>query len=625
MHKLRFLLRVLLVLILMFNLSCTCSEKIGILFIDVGTPEDHEIDWAVPFFGNLFDFFPPGFFAGGSLEGGTCYTIIHYANEAEAAICGVEEGTPIDAFCNEYTGTYPVHPILNHKDDGSYLTDCYPQISICHLISLGTSTIDPVTEEEIAGPVVDDPDAAGIGIADFLELMSFSRMDWHYRLPDYKNPHREMIVKWWYGNDAPGYSPDSTELLNIKDRLEELMPEYKFAFRHGWECYMENLDPYENPDLIAGSTETAIDELINEEGVDRIIVYHSNSSFNNLTQYGHEWYDENGEGISAIPGKTFKECVEDITDGAGPKTQEDLDAYLADKPWDTHWKHPFPLVKHMVEEINPAIVLDFAPPDNRFEEYALTGLDMLNYTVSKYNIPEGASLKVILPSHGYYGAYMNAQECDCYFTGSEEAGQRLVTRIENDFSWSGEFEVAHGPAEFSEGGDDVPSPDKPFGEVISLGEIIDDSINGRYVNSMGEIIDNGTDNFDYIIVGLYIPSESSDSIYGMRSETLGNNIYDGDPFYVRGDLDEDGSDYNLGDIDEEYFTVKVYDETGWPSYPGCLEDPDNCTSNPPVYKGSAAKPTTLIFTGSILGNLSGTGRANRTEAAVKTIMEAIQK
>jgi hypothetical protein len=44
-----------------------------------------------------------------------------------------------------------------------------------------------------------------------------------------------------------------------------------------------------------------------------------------------------------------------------------------------------------------------------------------------------------------------------------------------------------------------------------------------------------------------------------------------------------------------------------------------------VYKGSAAKPTTLIFTGSILGNLSGTGRENRTEAAVKTIMEAIQK
>ena len=397
MYSLKHWGRIVLVLALLFNLYCTCREKIGILFLDVGTPEDHEIDWVVPFFGNLFDFFPPGFFAGGLLEGGTCYTIIHYANEAEAAICGVEEGTPIDAFCNEYTGTYSVHPILDHEEDGSYLTDCYPLIGICYLISAGTSTIDPVTQEEIAGPIVDDPDAAGIGIADFLELMSFSRMDWHYRLPGHKNPHREMIVKWWYGNDAPGYPRDIPELINIKDRLKRLMPEYKFAFRHGWECYMENLDPYENPEVIADSTETAIDELINEEGVNRIIVYHSNSSFTNLTQYGHEWYDENGEGISAIPGKTFKECVEDITDEAGPKTQEDLDAYLADKPWETHWKHPFPLVKHLVEKIDSTMALDFAPHDNRFEEYELTGLDMLNYTVDKYNIPEDASLKVVLP------------------------------------------------------------------------------------------------------------------------------------------------------------------------------------------------------------------------------------
>ena len=625
MHKLRFLWGLLLTIVVVLSLSCVREEKIGILFLDVGTPEEHEIDWVVPFFGNLFDFFPPGFFAGGSLEGGTCYTLIHYANESEAAICGVDEGTPIDAFCNEYTGTYPVHPILDHKEDGSYLTDCYPQISICQLISLGTSTIDPVTKEEIAGPIVDDPEGAGIGVADFLELMSFSRMDWHYRLTDFINPHRKMILKWWYGNDAPGYPADSPELLNIKDRLEALMPAYEFAYRHGWECYMENEDPYGDPEQIPDSTETAIDELINKESVDRIIVYHSNSSFTNLTQYGHEWYDENGEGISALPGKTFKECVEDITDGAGPKTQEELDAYLDNKPWDSHWKHPFPLIKHLVEKINPAIELDFAPPDNRFEEYELSGVDMLNYTVRKYNIPEEASLKVILISHGYYGAYMDAQECDRYFTESEEGGQRLVTRIENEFSWPGKFEVTHGPSGFSEGGDDTPSPDKPFGDVMSIGEIIDDSINGRYVNSMGEIINNGTDNFDYIIVGLNIPSESSDSIYGMRSETLGNNIYDGDPFYVRDDLDEDGSDYTVDAIDEEYFTVKVYDETGWPSYPGCLGDPDNCTSTAPVYKGRAEKPTTVIVTGSILGNLSGTGRANRTEAAVKIIMEAVQK
>ena len=147
--------------------------------------------------------------------------------------------------------------------------------------------------------------------------------------------------------------------------------------------------------------------------------------------------------------------------------------------------------------------------------------------LTKYAIPEDASLKVILPSHGYYGGYVNAQECDCYFTESEEGSERLISFIENGFSWPGTFEVTHGPSEFSEGSDDVPTPDKPFGDVISIGEIVDSSINGRYVNSMGEVVDNGTDNFDYIIIGLYLTSESSDSIYGMRSEIFGNNIYEG--------------------------------------------------------------------------------------------------
>ena len=615
---------VLIVLVLV-GLSCVRKEKIGILFIDVGTPEVHEIDWAVPFFGNLFDFFPPGFFAGGPLEGSTCYTVIHYANEAEAAICGVAEGTPIDAFCNEYTGTFPIHSIFDHVEDGSFVTDCYPQTFISFVIGLGTSTIDPVTDEVIEGPIVDDPNGAGIGIADFLELMSFSRMDWHYRLHDHKNPHRKMILKWWYGNDAPGYQADEPELLNIKDRLETLMPFYEFAYRHGWECYMENEDPLGNPEEIPDSTETAINELINDEGVDRIIVYHSNASFTNLTQYGHEWYDENGEGISALPDKTFIECVEDITDGVGPKTQEALDTYLNDKPWNTHWKHPFPLVKHLIKERDEDMEVKFASPDKQFEDYELVGVEMLNYTIEKYAIPEDASLKVILPSHGYYGGYMDAQECDYYFTESVVGPENLIDRIEKVFSsWSGEIEVVHGPSEFSEGGDDPPTQEKPYGNVMSIGEIVDTSINGRYVNALGEIVDNGSDNLDYIIIGLYLTSESSDTIYGMRSEIFGNNIFEGGSSYVRDELDQDGTDFTTDDIDEEYFTVKVYDGTGWPSYPGCIEDADTCTDNTPVYKGSTEKPTTVILTGSILGNLNGVGRFQRTEAAVKTIIEAIR-
>jgi len=630
MHKLkcgghRFWWGLVLIILVLAGLSCVRKEKIGILFMDVGTPENHEIDWAVPFFGNLFDFFPPGFFAGGPLEGRTCYTLIHYANEAEAAICGVTEGTPIDAFCNEYTGIYPVHSILDHQEDGTFLTDCYPQTFVASLIGLGTSTTDPLTEEVIEGPIVDDPEGAGVGIADFLELMSFSRMDWHYRLHDHKNPHRKMILKWWYGNDVTGYQTDEPELLNIKDRLEAQMPYYEFTYRHGWECYMENEDPFGIPKEIPDSTETAIDELINDEAVDRIIVYHSNSSFTNLTQYGHEWYDDNGEGVSAIPGKTFIECVEDITDESGPKTQQALDDYLNDKPWDTHWKHPFPLVKHLVEERDQDVIVRFAPPDKQFEDYALVGVEMLKYTVEKYAIPEDASIKVILPSHGYNGGYANAQECDCYFTESKAGPVQLIDRIKDEFSWSGEIEIAHGPSEFSEGRDDPPTREKPQGNVISMGEIVDTSLNGRYVNALGEVVDNGTDNFDFIIIGLYLTSESSDSIYAMRGEILGNNIYESGSYYVRDDLDKDGTDFTTDDIDDEYFTVKVYDGTGWSSYPGCVEDPDNCTDNIPVYKGSSKQSTTVIFTGSVLGNLNGIGRAHRTAAAVKTIMEAIQK
>ena len=36
-----------------------------------------------------------GWFAGGPFEGNDCYTVIHYADEAEAAACNVAEGTPL--------------------------------------------------------------------------------------------------------------------------------------------------------------------------------------------------------------------------------------------------------------------------------------------------------------------------------------------------------------------------------------------------------------------------------------------------------------------------------------------------------------------------------------------------
>ena len=76
-------------------------------------------------------------------------------------------------------------------------------------------------------------------------------------------------------------------------------------------------------------------------------------------------------------------------------------------------------------------------------------------------------------------------------------------------------------------------------------------------------------------------------------------------------------------IDDEFFTVKVFDGSGWPAYPGCLEDSNGCTGSAPVYKGSAEKPTTVIICGAITANPEQIGRKNFVEAAAESISEAI--
>ena len=602
---------------LLVNLSCAPQEKIGILFIHVGEHEDYTFG-GLQFYNVLFDVFPPGFYVGGLLEGNTCYTHIHYANEVEATICGVEEGTPIDALCNEYTGTYPVHSLLLHGPDGdeTFEDNCYSPASLPFLLLSSHSSIDPVTGEEIIGPHIDDPSGIGIGIADQAEIGGFKNMASHYRLPNYKILNRMQSLQWWYGNDAPGYPPDIPELTNIKDRLEELLPEYNFVFRHGWEFYMENVDHYFNPSHNPDSTETAIDELIKEEGVHKIVVLHTYPGFSNFSQYGHEWYDENGQGISSVPGKTFKACVEDITDEVGPTTQQGLNAYLTNKPWDKHGEHTFPSIKYLVEKTDPTTEVLFASAYGEFEEFEWAVLDMLSYTIDKYSIPQTASLKVILASHGYYGGYMMAQECDSYYQMTDEFANRVLARIKDNFSWTDKFEVVHAPNEFSEGNAyDPPSQDKPFGDAWSAGEHIDMGINGQYVNELGELIDNGIDNFNYImVIPFYFETESSDTIYGMR-EPLGNNVFSMGS-YSRDETDKDGTEYDAGDLDEENFTRKVYDATGWPSIPEGHSEA--------IYKGSSTNPTTIIVCGAFLSIGNGPVRTNLTEAAVKAVIKEIQ-
>jgi len=615
----------LLILLVIFSFSflwtsspfCAPPEKIGVLFLSVGEPEDYAADWAVQFFNNMWDVYDKGWLAGGTLDGGTCYTGIHIANAAESFICGVAEGTNIDQFCQPYTGTYPLHDLQEHDPppggDGGFMLNCYPDPD---------DPFPPAVWYPLYFGMlhVDDPAGSGIGIADFVEMANFSRLKLFYRFPDYKNYNRKELLKWWYGNEAPGYSPDTPELINVKDILEASLPQYEFIYRQGWEGYMENKDPYGNPAYNPDSTETAIEELITA-GVNKIIVAGCYAGYSNTTQFGHEWY-ENGQPISALPGKTFKQCVEDLTDGKGPATQADLDAYHADKPWDKHEDHPFPLIKKFVQNLSPTMDLRFGNPYGSYPEFEQAVVDTINHTVAKYSIPSTASLKVILAVHGFVPGYKNALECDSYFRLTDDLASRVVMRVQNNFTWQGKFGVVAAPAEFSEEKYDVPSADKHFGNIISAGEIVDQSINGQYVDGWGTLVDNGTNNYNYIIViPLIWEAFTSDTVYGKRESVLGNNKpTSGFSYYTRDKMDKDGTEYNTGDIDSENFTVKLYDANRW------LARPKGTSVKYP--KGSATNPTTIIITGSYLdlSSASGYGQAVRqglTDALVRSISDAL--
>lgn len=594
------------------------AEKVGVLFLHVGEMEQYRFD-SLQFQRSMFDVLPPGFSAGGDLEGGDCYSIIHYADEAEASICGVKKGTPIDVFCNEYTGNASVHSIEDHGflGDTTFGQRC-SQGLFPYVLLLANSTVDPSSGRAIAGPHVDDLESPGIGIPDFWETYYFDLMHFMSRMPGQRNPQREELLRWWYGNDAPGYLPLPSEQVSIKELLARRLPDTQFVFRHGWEFYMLNKDLYGRPAVFPDSTETALTELINNEGADRIVVFHSYPGFANLTQYGHEWHDGSGSGLSAVAGKTFKECTSDLLDGFGPQAPKALDDYLQNKPWNKHADHTFPLIKQLAEELDPAVKLAFAPAYGGFAQFGEAVLAMLQHAVSKYGISRTAKLKVILIHHGSGGGYANAQDCDCYQKEAEQLFAGVQTTLKDLFSWSGRFELVHAAGEFAEGSDDPAWLLEPFGKVLSQGEHIDMAINGWYVSQTGMLKDNGLDNFDYIIaIPYFFDAESSDTLLTKR-QPLGNNISAGFGSYVRDTRDADGADYDSDDYDEEYFTVRSYDGTGWPSKPKF--------SRKAVYKGSAARPTTLILTGALLSAADGGAvKQALTEAAVSAIEEALKK
>jgi hypothetical protein len=138
------------------------------------------------------------------------------------------------------------------------------------------------------------------------------------------------------------------------------------------------------------------------------------------------------------------------------------------------------------------------------------------------------------------------------------------------------------------------------------------------------VVDNGTDKFDYIIVNPYNRTESQDTVFGIREETHGNFVYIPGRGYRRDKNDKDGTEWQDGDVDEEFYSLRTFDATGWASHPGCIENPDTCGNVNPVYKGNAEKPTTIIVCGAITANSKQTGRDRFIEAAVKSIIRAIE-
>jgi hypothetical protein len=636
-------------------------EKVGVIIYSAGETKDYNPRWSHGYYEHLFPFFPPGFMAGRTdWEGDTCYSMIHFADEAEAVICNVPEGTPIDIFCDvrtEYEGidnatNIPyAHGMFRESElfgDDTFRGDCYDDgISLNPVIMytlLGSETVNPYNTHpwgyDHQGTHVDDPFGPGIGIADFVEMSAFNRMQTYYYTFNghgYQDPYEGQLKEWIYG--AGGTTNIQAEMQAAILSDPRINPASEVVFRQSSEAYVENRDIYGQHHVYDESMESNFDELINDEGVDRIILFALSSAYTNLINYGPFWRDEYGNGISAIVGKTYQECVEDITDGYGPETAEDRDQLIADKPWDM-----YKVAMQEATDINNSIdngstPLSFTKDYGTSLHYDQAILSMLEYTVDKFSIPDnGTSMKVILTSHGYAGGYLDGAECDVYFRTGQITVNRLIDTLESSFSWNGKLAIVPGEIEYSQPGEgsnwDPPSPGKPFGDVLSSGEQVDMAMKGRYINELGGITDNGlVDNatnelYDYVLlIPTTFDAESSDTLGHARKCVLGNHHAESiegiSGVFVRKEVDQ--NDLEFGDPagtakyipfhDSENFTVRVMDASGW-----CTDSKDEIT----VCKGAAiADATTVILSGTLLSYPDATARQELTSAAVEVVTNAI--
>jgi len=640
------------VLILAKPVTAQSAEKVGVLVVGAGEGTTYDPRWLYGYYEHLFPFWPAGFFAGRTgWEGEACYTQVHFANEEEALICGVPEGSVIDVFCEvhpEWEGTNPATgapyavgifreayflgggPIRTERIDDGVVDD---NPTILYTL-LGSETDNPSTDwRDDLGVHVDDPSGPGIGIDDFTEQGAFNMMETHavhFSALNHENPYTGQIKEWVYG---AGGTTNIEDEVNAAIAADPTIPAgTTVVFRDASEAFVENKDMHGNHVVYPDSVETAFDEMINDEGVDRVVVFSLASSYANVINYGPYWRDANGDGVSVIPGKTYAECIEDVSDGYGPATAAERDALIAEKPWDM-----YKTIMREADLINAdRVPLSFTQNYGTSSHYDQAALDVLAHAVAKYSIPDTAALKVVVASHGYAGGWRNGAECDSYFRTDPIQAARIQNSIETNFAWNGKLTVVPGPVEFAQPGEganyDPPSAGSPFGQTLGAGEQVDMSIKGSYVNELGNVVDNGTAVtptnalHDYVIViPLNWDGEGVDTLTHARPDILGNmeagTVEGNIDTYVRQHEDHDGTEYGeAGPLwpyhDSENYTHRVMDGLGW-----CTEAADTTV----VCRGTTdPNPTEVIITGTILSHPDGDAREAVTLAATEVIIGAIK-
>ena len=296
------------------------AEKIGVLVVGAGEGKTYDPRWLFGYYEHLFPFWPPGFFAGRTgWEGNACYTQVHFANEEEAEICGVPEGSVIDIFCQthpEYEGINPdtgepyavgIFREAYFLGDDSFRTDCYDDgvvddnPTVLYTL-LGSETDNPSTDwRDDLGVHVDDPAGTGIGIDEFTEQGAFNLMEAHavhFSALNNENPYTDDFKEWVYG--AGGTTNIEAEVTAAVAADPAIPAGTAVVFRDASEAFVENKDIYGNHQVYPDSVETAFNELINDEGVDRVVVFSLASSYANVINYGPHWRDENGAGVSVM-------------------------------------------------------------------------------------------------------------------------------------------------------------------------------------------------------------------------------------------------------------------------------------------------------------------------------------